>query len=95
MREVASAVLMGVENDVVLRVAIKVPSDMVFVTGMEVLVYVALPTVDAKVKEGVSAALMGVEKNVALMDAIKVYNDMVFVTGMVVLVYVALPTANA
>ena len=39
--------LMGVEKDVVLRVAIKVSSDMVFVTVMEVLVYVALPTANA------------------------------------------------
>ena len=47
IKEEVSAALMGVESFVALMDAIKVSSDMVFVTGMEVVVYVALPTANA------------------------------------------------
>ena len=41
---------MGVESDVVLRVAIRVSKAMVVVVSMVVLVFAVLPTADAQVK---------------------------------------------
>ena len=46
-RDEVSAKLMGVESDVVLKVAINLPTDMVFVTDMVALVYAALPGAEA------------------------------------------------
>ena len=47
---VDSANLMGMESDVVLRVAINVSSVMVFGTGMVALVYAAPPTANAEIE---------------------------------------------
>ena len=51
IKEEVSAALMEVESFVALMDAIKVSSDMIFVTGMEVLVYVASLTAHAKIED--------------------------------------------
>ena len=50
-REVASAKLMGVGRDVVSRVAIKVSSAILSVTGMVAAVYAAFPSAHAQIEE--------------------------------------------